>query len=661
MRNLRASAFLAVLVGASSLSVCAGDAPAWMHAVANTPLPAHDEKTDAIMLYSEDVTVVQPDGKMKSFTRRAYKILRPAGREHGTVTVEFGANEKITGMKGWCIPTQGKDYEVKDKDAVEGSLFGVEDAELITDLRTKRFQIPASEPGNIVGYEIEADARPYILQDHWVFQHTDPVVEARYTLELPANWEYNATWLNHAEVAPTSAGSNQWQWVLKDIPGIREEPDMPPWRAVTGQLVISLTPPAGFQNGGFKSWSDMGKWQAGLAGDRREASPEIKQKVAGLTASAPTLLAKIQGLAAFVQGDIRYVAIELGIGGWQPHAAPEVFTHRYGDCKDKATLMSTMLQEIGVDSYYIAINTTRGGVTAQTPPMMYLFNHVILAIHLPDSMNDPSLQSVYNDPKLGRLLIFDPTDQYTPFGDLRGELQKNFGLLVTPEGGELVSLPQMPPQSSGVTRVSKMTLDSFGTLQGDVHEIRRGDFGMQERYALKSVSKDADRIKHIETLLAQSLANFQLTKASVTNLQQNSQPFIYDYSLVSQDYAKHAGPLVVVRPHLIGSWSSDLLETKEPREFPVEFDGPQADTEDSQIALPSGYVVDDLPPPVDADYSFASYHSKTEATGNTIHFTRRMEIKELSVPVSKLDELKKFYRIIAGDERNTAVIKPSGQ
>ena len=485
------------------------------------------------------------------------------------------------------------------------------------------------------------------------------MAEARYTLQLPPSWEYTATWLNYAEVAPISTGANGWRWVLKNIPGIREENDMPPWRAVAGQLVISLTPPAGFQNGGFKTWDDMGKWQAQLAADRREASPEIKQKVAALTASAPALLGKMQAIAVFVQADIRYVAIELGIGGWQPHAAPEVFVHKYGDCKDKATLMSTMLREMGVDSYYIAINTTRGGVTAKTPPMMYLFNHVILAIHLPDSLSDPSLKSVYTDAKLGRLLIFDPTDEFTPFGELRGDLQRNFGLLVTADGGELVALPEMAPDSNGVTRTAQMAFDSFGNLTGDVHEIRRGDFGSAERYALKSVSKDADRVKHIESLLAESMGNFHLTKATVTNLQQNSLPFMYDYSLVSQEYAKHAGPLVLVRPHLIGTWSSNLLETKEPRKFPVEFDGPEANVEDSRITLPAGYVVDDWPPPVDADYRFASYHSKTEASGNTIHFTRKMEIKELSVPVSELGELKKFYRIIAGDERNTAVIRPA--
>ena len=66
-----------------------------------------------------------------------------------------------------------------------------------------------------------------------------------------------------------------------------------------------------------------------------------------------------------------------------------------------------------------------------------------------------------------------------------------------------------------------------------------------------------------------------------------------------------------------------------------------------------------MPPPVNADYSFASYHSKAEVTGKTLKYARAFEIKELSVPASKADELKKFYRVIGNDERNTAVLKPT--
>lgn len=94
-----------------------------------------------------------------------------------------------------------------------------------------------------------------------------------------------------------------------------------------------------------------------------------------------------------------------------------------------------------------------------------------------------------------------------------------------------------------------------------------------------------------------------------------------------------------------GALRARLLETKEPRKFPVEFPGPSLDSDTFEITLPAGYEVSDLPPPVDVEYEFASYHSKTEANGNTLKYTRRLEVKELSVPVGQVDSLKKFYRI----------------
>jgi hypothetical protein len=99
-------------------------------------------------------------------------------------------------------------------------------------------------------------------------------------------------------------------------------------------------------------------------------------------------------------------------------------------------------------------------------------------------------------------------------------------------------------------------------------------------------------------------------------------------------------------------------DDQEAHEYNYLLDGPSRDTDVFEIILPSGYEVDDLPPPVNADYSFASYHSKTEVSGSTLKYSRTFEVKELSVPLSKADDLKKLYRIIASDERNTAVLKP---
>jgi hypothetical protein len=651
---------LALLLGAPSQALAA-DAPSWMHDQVGIRLPVYDEKTAAVLLYSETTVTVLSTDKIRTHVRESYKILRPDGRHYGTVFVYFNSRRKVTSIHGWCIPAQGKDFEVKDKDAMDISPPNIEGGELILDVKAKVLRIPAPDVGNIIGYEYEVEEQPFVLQETWGFQETAPTRQSRYSVQLPPGWEYKASWLNHAEIKPTQTTTNQWDWAVNDVAGIREEYDMPPMSGVAAQMVVSFFPPGGAALNEFTTWQGMGAWYVNLTSGRRDASPEIKQQVATLTASTHTSLEKMQALARFVQHDIRYVAIELGIGGFQPHPATDVFAHRYGDCKDKATLMSAMLHEIGVESYYVIINSRRGSVGADAPARLGGFNHAILAIKLPDGLTDPSLVATVQHPRLGTLLFFDPTNELTPFGQIGGYLQSNYGLLVIPDGSELVELPKQPATANGIQRTAKLTLDASGKLQGDVKEVRLGDRARSERRALRATTNSTDQIKPIENLLSDSLSTFRITKATILNLQIMDQPFGFNYSFESENYAKNAGNLLLVRPRVLGIKSQGLLETKEPRKFPIEFDAPVRDTDTFEIALPPGYEVDDLPPPVDADYSFASYYSKTEASGGVVRYTRTFEIKELSVPVSNAEALKTFYRTIAGDERNTVVLKTSSK
>ncbi len=651
-------ALLAVFAAASAAP--AADAPGWMHAAAGPPLPAHDEKTNAVLIYQERVVNVQSADKIKTQVRVAYKILRPEGREYGWAGASFNAHSKISGMRAWCIPAQGKDYEVKDKDAVDMAMPKIDGAELVSDVRMKFLQIPAADPGSVVGYEYEEEENPLVLQDVWYFQEAVPVRETHYSLQLPPGWAYKAFWMNYPESKPAEAGS-QLQWSLNDVKAIRPEADMPPFSGIAGHMVVNFFPQGGAGRREFTTWAEMGTWYQGLITDRRDASSAIKQQVATLTASSPATLDKMRALANFVQHDIRYVAIELGIGGFQPHPAMEVFNNRYGDCKDKATLLSSMLHEIGVDSYYVVINNRRGSVTAETPAYASAFNHAILAIKLPADVSDSSLVATLQHPKLGRLLFFDPTNDLTPFGEIGGYLQSNYGLLVTPDGGELVHLPEQPPAMNKLERSATLTLGSDGTLKGDVVETRTGDRAWDERARLRNLTNSKDRIRPIEDILAGSLSLFHVTSASIVNLDQTDQPFGFRYSFEAQNYAKNAGGLIVVRPRVLGVKAREFLENKEPRKFPIEFESPVHDVDSFDITIPPGYVADDVPSPVDADYDFASYHSKTEVKDNLVHYTRTYEVKELSVPVGRAPDLKKFFRMIAGDERNSVVLKPAGQ
>lgn len=637
-----------------------GDAPQWMHALVAAPLPSYDEKTNAVLLYSDTSVTVLSETKIRTRVHEAYKIIRPEGRERGTLYVYFNPGRKITSMHGWCIPAQGKDYDVQEKDAVDVAA-PAEGGYLVEDTKYRVLRIPAPDPGNIVGYEYEIEEQPFWLQDVWHFQEEDPVRESHYSLQLPQGWVYRASWIAHDQIKPDETSGNVLQWEVRDVKGIRSEPDMPPWQGLASQMVVSFFPSGGTSGGKeFATWNDIGSWLRTLYSRQMDASDAIKQQVKTLTADKPTQLQKMQAIASYVQHDIRYVSIQLGIGGWQPHAAPDVFAHKYGDCKDKATLMRTMLREIGVESRQVAINTERGSVSRDTPPHS-AFDHVILAIKIPADLKDPSLIATVQDPKLGRILFFDPTNELTPFGQIGGYLQANYGLLIADDDGELIELPQQPSATNGIERTATLTLEPDGTLKGNVKEVRLGDLASSERHRLRTVTKNTDRIKPIESLLAGSLSNFQIVKASITNLEQTDQPFGFNYSFQSANYAKLAGDLLLVRPRVLGNKSSGVLETKEPRRFPLEFEGPLSDHDAFDISFPAGYEVDELPPPLDVEFSFGSYHSKTEVKDHTLHYIRSLEIKELSVPLAQMEDLKKFYRMINSDEHNTAVLKALNQ
>jgi hypothetical protein len=661
MRDICQAAFAlpALLLGMllHSSAAMASSPPAWMQAQVGVPTPEHEEDANAVLLYSEAVLTVQPNGKLKHLDRKVYRILRPDGRGLGVVRVDVDAQMRLDTLRAWSIPATGKSYEVGERDAIESSLSGVANGELVTDVRTKLLRIPAAVPNSLIGYEVEVEEWPYLMTDEWVFEDIVPVREAHYTLQLPPGWSFKSQWLNHEQQAPVSSSPGQSHWVVRDLKAINVEEQMPPWRGIAARLVIALIPPSGHLQG-FQNWSEMGAWYQGLVRGRTDPSPEIKQKTAELTAGAASQLDKMKALAGFVQNDVRYVAIELGIGGLQPHPAAEVFAHRFGDCKDKATLLASMFREIGIESYYLIVNTTRGSITATTPPTLG-FNHAILAVRLPAGLEDPSLVAVASHDKIGRILFFDPTDPLTPLGRLRGSLQANYGLLVLPDGGELLRTPQLPPELNAISRSAKLSLDETGLLRGDVRETWSGDMAALQRATENANTQDTDRIRPVESVAASSFSTFQILKASVGNARLRDQPYEWIYSVEASGYAKSAGNLLLVRPRVLGSKTSGLLETRKPRRYPIEFDGPRRDTDTFEITLPAGYVVDELPRPVDADYGFAAYLSKTESLGHALRYTRTFEIREVSVAVSKAEQLRQFYRIIEDDERNSAVLRPA--
>jgi len=247
------------------------------------------------MLHNEQVTTVKNNGDVTTISRAAYRILRPEGRHYGTVHVYYDSETRVTSMKAWSIPPKGAAFETGEKEALDSILFS---DNFYEDARQRVLTIPGVEPGAVVGHEYEQRRRPSILQDRWLFQREVPVRQARFILNLPSGWEYRDAWANRAKTPTLSASSTQTTWGLTDIPAIKEEPAMPAWEAVAGQLLVTYIRPGGGTS--IKTWSEVDQWYSQLASGRRQSAPELRQKVLDLTSGTSTTLSKIQALASFV-------------------------------------------------------------------------------------------------------------------------------------------------------------------------------------------------------------------------------------------------------------------------------------------------------------------------------------------------------------------------
>ena len=235
----------------------------------------------------------------------------------------------------------------------------------------------------------------------------------------------------------------------------------------------------------------MSRWQYSLADGRDEVTPEISAKVSQLTSGAKSDYDKICAIGHYVQS-LRYVAIEMNLengGGYIPHSAGAVFTKQYGDCKDKANLMRCMLKSAGIQSYLVAIWSGDRTHVRQQWPSPYQFNHMILAAKVSDSV---SAVTTISSP-LGRLLIFDPTDDKTPVGDLPWYEQSSYALLLANDHGDLVKMPATQPEANVYEVATEAVLESDGKLSASVLNIKTGQIASIERH--RHAEESADEYK----------------------------------------------------------------------------------------------------------------------------------------------------------------------
>ncbi|HEX3581667.1 MAG TPA: DUF3857 domain-containing protein, partial [Thermoanaerobaculia bacterium] len=286
--------------------------PQWVADAAAVPTPDWAKSAGAVVLFES--TEITMSGSFDTHYRSVVRILSPAGRRYAVPSAYFDSRSTLDGFHAWAIEN-GTTKEYRERDAIEATPMAW--GELYNDDHVKVIQAPDS-PGTVVAYEYEVHQMKDAPQTIWDFQKDVPVLSTSFSLTVPAPFTTEAHWFHYTPVQSTwTAPSVRYE--LKNVPAIEKEARMPPLEAVVGRVGVTVGAPT------VQTWNGIGVWFALLANVRCTPSPEMQAKVGEIAPAGKPPLERIRAIAEYVQQEIRYVAIEIGIGGYQPHPAADIF------------------------------------------------------------------------------------------------------------------------------------------------------------------------------------------------------------------------------------------------------------------------------------------------------------------------------------------------
>jgi hypothetical protein len=643
--------FAIALISATAL---AGDeTPQWLKQAASRIPGAYAKNVGAVVLLSEQNVRVDEDGKVTTTERRATKILSNEGRAEAFAAVPYLTDTgKVRDMRAWIIRPSGAVKKFGKDDVLD--LAGAPN-DVFNEVRIKLIAArDDAETGAVFGYEWTTEERSVFTQFDWQFQRRLPVLESRFTITLPSGWRALGVMFNHSKLDPAVSAST-YTWELRDLSYIEEEPASPELTALAPRLAVSYFPAPDKKAGigrTFNNWADVSRWLSELSDSQAALDEALVGKAKQLTASARTELERIQAIGRYVQ-EVNYVAIQTGIGrggGYRPHLSSEVFAKSYGDCKDKANLMRAMLKAIGIRSYLVSIYSGDRTFVRVEWPTPQQFNHCIVAVEVSDSTK---AATIVEAPTLGRLLMFDPTDDNTPVGDLPSHEQGSLALIVAGDAGALIRMPTTPPEANLLERRANVVLGADGSISASVQERAAGQSAVAERVELRGASR-SDYVRMIERWVTRGVQGAIVSRIEPSDNRAEGR-FSLDIIFTSASYGQlMQGRLLVFRPAIV-SRRETLFLTDSARKYPVVLES-HAYTETVSIKLPAGFEVDEMPDATKLETSFGSYSTSYVVKDGQLQFTRALVVQGATIPAADYQKVRSFYDRIRAAEQAPVVL-----
>ncbi|MCA1594260.1 MAG: DUF3857 domain-containing protein [Acidobacteria bacterium] len=639
--------FMLALLSAPTYALGGDEVPAWLKQAAAASAPTYKKDVPAVVLNDESNVIVGDDGRITTVTTYAVRVLTREGRASASAVEHYETDTggKVREMRAWLIHPDGstKKYGKDETIDVAASLD-----DLYSESRLKSISaVDDAEVGAVFGYQTTTEDHPLFPQTVWAFQGRLPSLVSRFTLTLPAGWRASSVTFNTAKIEPAVSGTS-YTWEMRNLSPIEPEPSSPSVLTLAPHVAVSyVSSVAGGRT--FDKWLDVSRWYTELADPQAAPDDAIATKARELTANAKTEMEKIQAIGRYVQ-NLQYVSIQIGIGGYRPHAATSVFAKQYGDCKDKANLMRAMLRAVKLTAYPVLIYAgDRTHVREEWASPMQ-FNHCIVAVKVSD---ETQAASVIQHPTLGRLLIFDATDESTSVGDLPDHEQGSFALVAAGETGALIRMPVTEPDGNRLDRQVEMSLAEDGSIAATVHERMIGQSAANARRDFKGLSR-AQYTKAIEDWVSLGATGAKFNKIEPAD-SRDAGRFALDVEFTVDRYAQSMQDRLLVFKPAVVSRGMVVSLTEPTRTHPVVLKS-RAYTETTHIKLPAGFDVDEMPDALKLDSAFGNYSATYEVKDGQLVFTRSLVQRQATIPAEQYDQLRKFFGRIRATEESPVVL-----
>lgn len=598
----------------------------------------HPEAGALILLIKEEVEIL-PDDTSVSTVHVIIKILNDRGKEDfSEILLGYDSTyEKVELEFARTIKIDGTVVKVGDKNIRDVSRYL--NFPLYSNARVMIISMPEVSSGSLLEYKAKIQSNRLIAKKHfsvnYFLQESEPVIYSSFKLITPSerkvnmkilNSQYNKLGIDLIPEVTTEKDKTIYFLELKDVPQIIPEPNMPPKAEIDTILLLSS----------FSSWDEIFNWWSPLYKGKIIPDEDIRHKTEELINGLESKRDKAKAIYNFCAQEIRYVAVEYGQAGYEPHKAQDVFLNKYGDCKDQAILLITMLRYAGFQAYPVLIGT-KGSIALSKDFPSLLFNHAICVLKIDEEF-----------------IFLDPTAETVSLGDLPSGDQDRYVLVFFEDEYRIMPTPDFSSSHNLIQFDTQIEINPDESIAAQRSLLSSGIYDQARRYWLiyspPSIIEDG-----IKSKVQEFSPNGRLIDYTIENARNLNEPIVFNYRFEGDDFLIKAGKARVL-PGLSGGLNISSV-VKEERIYPLDFGSLTEEVGVVKVSIPKNFRFKYIPDSLNIDNKWIDFSLDYKLEGDTLQCRNRQVRKKKYISVAEYPEYKSFIENLARKLNQTIILE----